>query len=40
MLIDLQKHHLNFPMIELENVECNPSVHFLDLIKDYHLHVH
>ncbi|CAL1127115.1 unnamed protein product [Cladocopium goreaui] len=24
-------------MIELENVECNPSVHFLDLIKDYHL---
>lgn len=30
-------HHLNFPMIELENVECNPSVQFLDLIKDYHL---
>ena len=30
-------HHLNFPMIELENVECSPSVHFLDLIKDYHL---
>ena len=24
-------------MIELENVECSPSVHFLDLIKDYHL---
>ena len=30
-------HHLNFPMIELENVECSPSVHFLDLIKAYHL---
>ena len=24
-------------MVELENAECNPSVHFLDLIKDYHL---
>ena len=31
-------HHLNFPMVQLEN-DCNPSVHFIDLIKDYQLDI-
>ena len=26
-------------MVELESVECNPSVRFLDLIKDYQLNI-
>ncbi len=30
-------HHLNFPMVALDGLECNPSVHFLDVVKGYHL---
>ena len=32
-------HHLNFPMVALDGLECNPSVHFLDVVKGYHVDV-
>ena len=32
-------HHLNFPMTEADSVDCNPSVHYLDVVKNYHLDI-
>ncbi len=32
-------HHLNFPMVALDGLECNPSVHFLDVVKGYRVDV-
>ena len=26
-------HHLNFPMVPVETTDCNPSVHYLDVVK-------
>ena len=32
-------HHLNFPMTEADSVDCNPSVHYLDVVKNYNLDI-
>ena len=32
-------HHLNFPMVPVETTDCNPSVHYLDVVKNYRLDI-
>ena len=32
-------HHPNFPMVPVETTDCNPSVHYLDVVKNYRLDI-